>query len=147
MNDEHLIPLLERYAAGRDPALRDELFERYLPLARAVARKFSGRGVETEVNTNEIHLEMTFCLPYLTNTIYHDLECGLGPTIMDRYHRSIDREDRFALCVWEGRSSVESTRERWTSRRCRARRTRCGRTSICCIMTRKWGWKTRWMRR
>lgn len=48
MNDEHLIPLLERYAAGRDPALRDELFERYLPLARAVARKFSGRGVETE---------------------------------------------------------------------------------------------------
>lgn len=48
MNDEHLIPLLERYAANRDPALRDELFERYLPLARAVARKFSGRGVETE---------------------------------------------------------------------------------------------------
>ena len=48
MNDEHLIPLLERYAASRDPALRDELFEHYLPLARAVARKFSGRGVETE---------------------------------------------------------------------------------------------------
>ena len=48
MNDEHLIPLLERYAASRDPALRDELFERYLPLARAVARKFSGRGVEPE---------------------------------------------------------------------------------------------------
>ena len=48
MNDAHLIPLLERYAASRDPALRDELFEHYLPLARAVARKFSGRGVETE---------------------------------------------------------------------------------------------------
>ena len=48
MNDEHLIPLLEWYAASRDPALRDELFEHYLPLARAVARKFSGRGVETE---------------------------------------------------------------------------------------------------
>ena len=48
MNDEHLIPLLERYAASRDPALRDELFEHYLPLARAVARTFSGRGVETE---------------------------------------------------------------------------------------------------
>ena len=48
MHDEHLIPLLERYAASRDPALRDELFEHYLPLARAVARKFSGRGVETE---------------------------------------------------------------------------------------------------
>ena len=48
MNDEHLIPLLERYAASHDPALRDELFEAYLPLARAVARRFAGRGVETE---------------------------------------------------------------------------------------------------
>ena len=48
MNDEHLSPLLERYAASRDPALRDELFEHYLPLARAGARKFSGRGGETE---------------------------------------------------------------------------------------------------
>lgn len=48
MNDEHLIPLLERYAANRDAALRDELFENYLPLARSVARRFAGRGVETE---------------------------------------------------------------------------------------------------
>ena len=48
MNDEHLIPLLERYAASHDPSIRDELFEAYLPLARAVARKFAGRGVETE---------------------------------------------------------------------------------------------------
>ena len=48
MNDELLIPKLERYAATRDTALRDELFERYLPLARAVARKFIGRGAELE---------------------------------------------------------------------------------------------------
>ena len=48
MNDEHLIPLLERYAASHDPSIRDGLFEAYLPLARAVARKFAGRGVETE---------------------------------------------------------------------------------------------------
>jgi len=48
MNDEHLNPLLERYAASRDPALRDELFEAYMPMAHAVARKFSGRGVELE---------------------------------------------------------------------------------------------------
>lgn len=48
MNDEVLIPMLERYAATRDTALRDELFEQYLPLARAVARKFIGRGAELE---------------------------------------------------------------------------------------------------
>ncbi len=48
MNDEHLTPLLEQYAATRDTALRDTLLESYLPLSKAVARKFSGRGVETE---------------------------------------------------------------------------------------------------
>ena len=48
MNDEVLIPMLERYAMTRDTALRDELFEKYLPLSRAVARKFIGRGAELE---------------------------------------------------------------------------------------------------
>jgi len=48
MNDELLLPMMERYAQTRDTALRDELFERFLPLARAVARKFTGRGAELE---------------------------------------------------------------------------------------------------
>lgn len=48
MNDERLVPMLEQYAKTRDPALRDALVEGYLPLSRAVARKFSGRGVELE---------------------------------------------------------------------------------------------------
>ena len=48
MNDERLLPLLEQYARSRDTALRDQLVEGYLPLARAVARKFAGRGAEVE---------------------------------------------------------------------------------------------------
>ncbi|MDY4009225.1 MAG: sigma-70 family RNA polymerase sigma factor [Candidatus Limiplasma sp.] len=48
MNDEHLTPLWERYLRQRDAADRDQLFENYLPVARTVARKFAGRGVETE---------------------------------------------------------------------------------------------------
>ena len=48
MNDEQLISMLEQYAQSRDPALRDILFEQYLPLARSVARKFTGRGAELE---------------------------------------------------------------------------------------------------
>ncbi|MBR3875093.1 MAG: sigma-70 family RNA polymerase sigma factor [Clostridia bacterium] len=48
MNDEVLIPMLESYARSRDTALRDQLLEQYLPLSRAVARKFAGRGVEME---------------------------------------------------------------------------------------------------
>ena len=48
MNDEQLAPLLEQYAASRDPVLRDELVEGYLPLAKAIARRFVGRGVELE---------------------------------------------------------------------------------------------------
>jgi RNA polymerase sigma-B factor len=48
MNDERLASLLERYASTRSSALRDELVESYLPLVRAVARRFEGRGVERE---------------------------------------------------------------------------------------------------
>lgn len=48
MNDERLVPLLEQYAQTRDPALRDALVEGYLPLSKAVARKFIGRGAELE---------------------------------------------------------------------------------------------------
>lgn len=48
MNDTQWIPVLARYAqcpTSEDMAL---LVEGYLPLSRAIARKFAGRGVETE---------------------------------------------------------------------------------------------------
>lgn len=48
MNDERLIPLLEQYAKTHDIALRDELFEAYMPLCKLVAGKFTGRGVARE---------------------------------------------------------------------------------------------------
>lgn len=48
MNDERLIPLLEQYAKTHDIALRDELFEAYMPLCKLVASKFTGRGVARE---------------------------------------------------------------------------------------------------
>lgn len=48
MNDERLTSLWEQYAKSRDTALRDRLLEAYLPISRTIARKFAGRGVETE---------------------------------------------------------------------------------------------------
>jgi RNA polymerase sigma-B factor len=40
--------LFERYAASREPAVREELAERFLPLARSIARRFTGPFVEDE---------------------------------------------------------------------------------------------------
>lgn len=48
MNDERFFPLLEQYARTRDTAVRDQLVEAYLPLCRAVAAKFIGRGTDRE---------------------------------------------------------------------------------------------------
>ena len=48
MNDEMLLPMLESYTTSRSKELRDSLFEAFLPMARSVARRFSGRGVEIE---------------------------------------------------------------------------------------------------
>ncbi len=48
MNEEAIMPRLEQYAHTRSKELRDALFEEFLPLAKAVARRFAGRGAETE---------------------------------------------------------------------------------------------------
>lgn len=48
MKDEQLAPRFAAYRATRDAAIRDELFEQYLPLARSVARRFLGRGAEAD---------------------------------------------------------------------------------------------------
>lgn len=48
MNDEMLLPMLESYVTSRSTELRDSLFEAFLPMAKSVARRFNGRGVEVE---------------------------------------------------------------------------------------------------
>ncbi len=48
MKDERLAPLLQEYRQGPRPELMAELVEGYLPLARQIARRFAGRGVELE---------------------------------------------------------------------------------------------------
>ncbi len=48
MKDERLVPLLLAYRQGPQPELMAQLVEGYLPLARQIARRFAGRGVELE---------------------------------------------------------------------------------------------------
>ena len=48
MDDTRLTPLLADYARTRDRDVMATLVEGYLPLCKAIARKFRGQGVETE---------------------------------------------------------------------------------------------------
>ena len=48
MNEENLTTLLTAYAASPAPETLERLVEGYLPLGRAIARKFAGRGVELD---------------------------------------------------------------------------------------------------
>ena len=48
MDEARLTPLLANYAITRDRDVMAELVEGYLPLCRAIARKFRGQGVDTE---------------------------------------------------------------------------------------------------
>ena len=47
MDEARLTPLLANYAITRDRDVMAELVEGYLPLCRAIARKFRGQGVAT----------------------------------------------------------------------------------------------------
>lgn len=48
MDDTRLIPLLADYAKTRDRDVLSQLVEGYLPMCRAIARRFRGQGVEQE---------------------------------------------------------------------------------------------------
>ena len=48
MDEALMIPMMEEYARTKDLDLRDRLFDGFFPLAKAIARRFSGRGVDVE---------------------------------------------------------------------------------------------------
>ena len=48
MKNEQLSQGLHEYAQTRDRELRDRLFEGLLPLSKAIAAKFTGRGMPRE---------------------------------------------------------------------------------------------------
>ncbi len=48
MDDTRLMPMLAEYARTRDREVLSGLVEGYLPLCRAIARRFRGQGVEQE---------------------------------------------------------------------------------------------------
>lgn len=48
MNEMHMASLHASYAQSPSPDLMEQLVEGYLPLSRAIARKFTGRGVEQD---------------------------------------------------------------------------------------------------
>ena len=47
-NEDRIGELFKEYAETRQAHIRDQLVESYLPLAKAVARRFEGRGIETD---------------------------------------------------------------------------------------------------
>ena len=48
MNEMHMASLHASYAQSPSPDVMEQLVEGYLPLSRAIARKFTGRGVEQD---------------------------------------------------------------------------------------------------
>ena len=48
MNEEQLASMLEKFAQSRSTEIRDLLFEAFFPLAKSIAKRFTGRGVELE---------------------------------------------------------------------------------------------------
>ena len=49
MKNEQLSQGLHEYAKTRDRELRDRLFEGLLPLSKAIAAKFTGRGMPRRI--------------------------------------------------------------------------------------------------
>ena len=78
MDDTRLTPLLADYARTRDRDVMAVLVEGYLPLCKAVARRFRGQGVEQEdlEQVAAIALMKAIDVLQLTNAV--DYQVGYG---------------------------------------------------------------------
>ena len=69
--DDELSKLFKKYAETKDPVIRDTIIEHFLYLAKAVAAKFSGRGVDFD------DLFQVASLAMLKSLERYDPECGI----------------------------------------------------------------------
>lgn len=98
MSEERIARLHEAYAANKDPALRDELLESYLPLSRAVASKFTGRGVERDDLEQVAAMALLSALERFDPTMGYRFSTYAVPTITGALRNHLrDRGDGMRL--------------------------------------------------
>ena len=83
--DERL--LLESYFRGRDPAVREELVERFLPLAISLANRYSGGPEPTEDLHQVASLGLVKAIEGFDPTLGHSFASYAAPTILGELKR------------------------------------------------------------
>jgi len=83
--DERL--LLERYHATRDPAVREELVERFLPLARSLANRYAGGPEPTEDLHQVASLGLVKAIEGFNPALGYTFASYAAPTILGELKR------------------------------------------------------------